>query len=246
MNFSPFRTALVVIVSLVGILFALPNVLPADWRAALPDWLPKQQVTLGLDLQGGSHLLLQVNREDIVSERIKELRRDARSVLASDNGIGNIITTTDNGIEIELTDPAQRDAAVAALQSLQNNLGGAAFGAGGVPELSFGDGANGRIAITLTSEGVDQRMSSLVAQSIEVIRNRIDELGTTEPTIQRQGNDRVLVQVPGFDDSTRLKDIISRTARLTFHLVHPRCPRAGGPRNSAGYMILPVTTAATS
>ena len=76
-------------------------------------------------------------------------------------------------------------------------------------------------------------MSSLVAQSIEVIRNRIDELGTTEPSIQRQGTDRVLVQVPGFGDSTRLKDIISRTARLTFHMVHP--DHDGGPGRGAGH-----------
>ena len=84
-------------------------------------------------------------------------------------------------------------------------------------------------------------MSSLVAQSIEVIRNRIDELGTTEPTIQRQGTDRVLVQVPGFEDSTRLKDIISRTARLTFHLVHPTMTAAQAEAQGipAGYIILP-------
>ncbi len=84
-------------------------------------------------------------------------------------------------------------------------------------------------------------MSALVAQSIEVIRKRIDELGTTEPTIQRQGQDRVLVQVPGFEDSARLKDIISRTARLTFHLVHPSMTAAQAEAQGipAGYMILP-------
>ena len=241
MHFSPFRTAIVVIVSLVGFLFALPNVLPTDWRAAMPDWLPNQQVTLGLDLQGGSHLLLQVNREDIVSERIKDLRREARSILASENGIGNIITTTDTGIEIELTDPTQKDAANTALQTLQNQLGGTNFVAGGIPELTFGESSGGRIAIELTPEGIEQRMSSLVAQSIEVIRNRIDELGTTEPVIQRQGNDRVLVQVPGFADSERLKDIISRTARLTFHLVHPSISAAQAEAQGlpAGYIILP-------
>lgn len=241
MHFSPVRAAIVVIVSLAGFLFALPNLLPADWRAAMPDWLPNQQVTLGLDLQGGSHLLLQVNRDDIVTERIKELRRDARSVLASDNGIGNIITTADNGIEIELTDPSQRETAATALEALQNNLSGGTIGGVGVPELAFGETSDGRIAISLTTEGVEQRMSSLVAQSIEVIRNRIDELGTTEPVIQRQGNDRVLVQVPGFEDSARLKDLISRTARLTFHLVHPTISAAQAEAQGipTGYMILP-------
>src|SRR5690606_22272792 len=108
-------------------------------------------------------------------------------------------------------------------------------------ELTFTDAPDGKIVVGLTPDGVDQRMSALVAQSIEVIRNRIDELGTTEPTIQRQGNDRVLVQVPGFEDSERLKDIISRTARLTFHLVHPSISAAHAQAQGVppGYMIMP-------
>ncbi|MDP1731146.1 MAG: protein translocase subunit SecD [Devosia sp.] len=241
MHFSPLRTALIVIVSLMGILFAVPSFLPKDVYAAWPDWLPKQTITLGLDLQGGSHLLLQVNRESIVSERIKELRRDARSVLANDNGIGNIITTSADSIFVELTDPTQRDAARAALQTLQNTLSNSVFAVGGVQEIAFADAPDGRIVLSLTPEGVNERMSSLVSQSIEVIRNRIDELGTTEPAIQRQGTERVLVQVPGFEDSTRLKDIISRTARLTFHLVHPSMTAAQAEAQGIpmGYMILP-------
>ena len=93
------------------------------------------------------------------------------------------------------------------------------LGVGGVEELAYGTAPDGRIVVSLRPEGVTERMSTLVSQSIEVIRNRIDELGTTEPQIQRQGADRILVQVPGFDDSSRLKSIISQTARLTFHMV---------------------------
>lgn len=241
MQFSPVRSALILIVSLLGILFTVPNFLPKDTLAVWPDWLPRQTLTLGLDLQGGSHLLLQVNRESIVSERIKELRRDARSVLANDNGIGNIITTEAESIVIELTDPSQRAAAMAALQGLQNTVSNSMVAVGGVQELAFSETSDGRIVVALTPEGVSERMSSLVSQSIEVIRNRIDELGTTEPTIQRQGNERVLVQVPGFDDSNRLKDIIARTARLTFHLVHPTMSAAQAEAQGVppGYMILP-------
>jgi SecD/SecF fusion protein len=241
MHLSPLRTALILVVSLLGILFMLPNVLPRDVVESLPDWMPNKTVTLGLDLQGGSHLLLQVNREDIVGERIKELRRDARSVLANENGIGNLITTNNDSISIELTDPSQREAALTALQSLQNTVSNSIVSVGGVQELTFSDGPGGRIVVGLTPEGVTERMSSLVSQSIEVIRNRIDELGTTEPAIQRQGADRVLVQVPGFDDSNRLKDIISRTARLTFHLVHPTMSAAQAEAQGVppGYMILP-------
>src|SRR5690606_22709115 len=141
--------------------------------------------------------------------RLSDLRRDARNVLANQNGIGNIITTDEaaNAIYIELTDPAQKQQAETALRGLQNTLSNVLFAGTGVDELAFGETADGRLSITLTEDGVKQRMSSLVAQSIEVIRSRIDELGTTEPSIQRQGDTRVLVQVPGFGDSQRLKSI---------------------------------------
>jgi len=240
MQSSPIRSAIIVIVAILGILFTIPSFLPKDILAAWPGFLPKQTVVLGLDLQGGSHLLLEVKPEAITAERIKGLRRDVRSALANDNGIGNLITTGPDSITIELTDPSQKAAAMTAVQKLQNNVS-STFGVGGVPELAFSETPDGKIVVSLTAEGVQQRMSSLVAQSMEVIRNRIDEVGTTEPTIQRQGQNRVLVQVPGFEDSARLKDLVQRTARLTFHLVHPSMTAAQAEAQGipSGYMILP-------
>ena len=242
MHFSPLRTAIITIVALFGIFMSIPNFMSKDMLTAWPSWLPKQTMVLGLDLQGGSHLLLQVNRDSIIAERIKELRRDVRSTLANDNGIGNIITTSANAITVELTDPTQKDAAMTAVQKLQSNVSGAALGVGGVPELAFSETTDGKIVVALTDDGVKERMSALVTQSIEVIRNRIDEVGTTEPTIQRQGQDRILVQVPGFEDSGRLKDLISKTARLTFHLVHPTMSAATAKAQGipSGYFILPT------
>jgi SecD/SecF fusion protein len=243
LQFSPLRTVLILLVALCGILFTVPNFFSKEQVASWPDWLPKQALVLGLDLQGGSHLLLQVNRESIITERLTDLRRDARSVLANDNGIGNIITTdaASNRIVIELTDPSQRDAAETALQGLQNVITDSFFAGVGVNELAFGQTSDGKLTVGLTEEGINRRMSSLVSQSMEVIRNRVDELGTTEPTIQRQGDDRVLVQVPGFEDSDRLKNIISQTARLTFHMVYPGMSAAQAEAQGlpAGTMILP-------
>lgn len=240
MQFSPLRTAIIIIVAVLGILFTIPSFLPKDVLNNWPGFLPRNTVVLGLDLQGGSHLLLQVNQDSIITERIKSLRRDVRSTLANQNGIGNLITTGTDSITVELTDPSQKDAAMAAIRKLQNNVS-ATFGVGGVPELAFSETPDGKIVVSLTPEGVQQRMASLVAQSMEVIRNRVDEVGTTEPTIQRQGTNRVLVQVPGFEDSGRLKELISRTARLTFHLVHPSMSAAQAEAQGipSGYMILP-------
>jgi SecD/SecF fusion protein len=242
MRFSRFQTIFVSLVALFGILLALPNLLPDSVKQNWPSWLPGQEMVLGLDLQGGSHLLLQVNRESIIEERIRELRRDARSVLANQNGIGNIITTRADGISVELTDPTQSAVARTALETLQSNVSSGLMTAG-VPELAFELAGDGTIRVTLTEDGIAQRMSAIVAQSIEVIRNRVDEVGTTEPNIQRQGDDRVLVQVPGFEDSTRLKDLISRTARLTFHLVHPTisAQQAEAQGVPSGYFIAPST-----
>lgn len=243
MQSSPIRTAVILFVAIIGLLFAAPNFLSKDVVDALPDWLPKQAMVLGLDLQGGSHLLLEVDRDGIVSERLSDLRRDARNVLANENGIGNIITTdvASNSITIELTDPTQTEAARTAIQGLQNTLTNALLAGVGTEELSFGETSDGKLTIALTADGINQRMSALVAQSVEVIRSRIDELGTTEPTIQRQGDTRLLVQVPGFGDSERLKNIISQTARLTFHMVYPgmTADQAEAQGLPAGTMILP-------
>lgn len=243
MQFSPIRTAIIALVAVLGILFTIPSFLPQNVRDAWPSFLPRQTVVLGLDLQGGSHLLLQVNEDGIVSERLQSLRRDVRNTLANDNGIGNLITTDEatRSLTVELTDPAQKEAARTALAALQNTISNSLISVGGVNELAFGETADGKLTVTLTEEGVSERMSALVAQSIEVIRKRVDELGTTEPSIQRQGTNRVLVQVPGFGDSQRLKDIISRTARLTFHMVYPGMTAAQAEAQGlpAGTMILP-------
>lgn len=243
MQSSPIRTAIIAIVALLGVLFAVPSFLPQDVRDAWPSFLPKQTVVLGLDLQGGSHLLLQVNEDGIITERLQTLRRDVRNTLANQNGIGNLITTdaATRTLTIELTDPAQLEAARTAVQALQNTISNSLIAVGGVNELAFGETPDGKLTVQLTEEGVNERMSALVAQSIEVIRKRVDELGTTEPSIQRQGTNRVLVQVPGFGDSQRLKDIISRTARLTFHMVYPgmSADQAEAQGLPAGTMILP-------
>jgi SecD/SecF fusion protein len=239
MQFSPLRTAIIVIVSVLGILFTIPSFLPKDVLASWPGFLPRQTVVLGLDLQGGSHLLLQVNKESIVTERVKTLRRDVRTTLTN-AGIGNLITVTTNALSVELTDPAQKAAAQTALQNLQNTIS-STFGSVGAQELAFSETADGKIVVALTDEGVTARMAALVAQSMEVIRNRVDAVGTTEPTIQRQGENRVLLQVPGFGDTERLINLVSQTARMTFHLVHPTMSAAQAEAQGipSGYMILP-------
>src|SRR5690606_37579909 len=135
--------------------------LPQQWREALPGWLPQPGLVLGLDLQGGSHLLLEVDRSGIVTQRLSDVRREARNVLANQNGIGNLITTNEaaNAIYIELTDPAQKEQARTALLTIQNTITNALFSTGvGIDELAFGETPDGRLSVTLTPDGVTQRM----------------------------------------------------------------------------------------
>jgi len=239
MKFPSLRPVLIVLVALVSIVAALPSFLSEDARARLPDFMPKEGVVLGLDLQGGSHLLLQVNRDDIVQGRLGDIRREARGLLI-DAEIGSLITTSGTSLDVELTDPSQLDQARTVLAPLSRMIEGSLLQAGTTPETQITT-TGGRIRITLTEEAISSRMSSLVSQSLEVIRNRIDEVGTTEPIIQRQGDDRILVQVPGFGDSERLKELISQTARLTFHLVYPSMSAAQAQAQGlpAGTMIVP-------
>src|ERR1700712_2859890 len=149
LQFTPVRTAIILIVAVLGIAFAVPNFFSKDTTATWPGWVPHNGMTLGLDLQGGSYLLLQVNQDSVITERLKTLRRDARQLLAGQNGIGNIITTTDKGLTIELTDPTQKAAAQTALQKLQTGGGVRGLGAG-TPELASGDTPDGKLTVTLT------------------------------------------------------------------------------------------------
>ncbi|MEM6461423.1 MAG: protein translocase subunit SecDF [Pseudomonadota bacterium] len=217
--FSRWKTTLIWMAVLAAFVFAAPNVLTQQQLAALPDWMPKKQLTLGLDLQGGSHLLLEIERDDIEEERLETLVDDMRRLLREE-GIGYTgLSGTGLVAQVRIRDPANVDRARDALSELTQLVNAGLLNAGAIREVTVSEPETGLLQLTLTQEGIEERVSSAVSQSIEVVRRRVDELGTTEPLIQRQGSDRILVQVPGFDDPQRLKDILNQTARLTFHLV---------------------------
>ena len=204
---------------LLGICFALPNLFSAGTVEKLPSWLPNQQLTLGLDLQGGSHLLAKVDQEGLIDERLDNLQDDARRVLREEKIGYRFAVRNPRTLAVRIRDGADFDRAQELLGELAAPVSSAIFGQGAISEIAITKENADVAVLTLTDEGIEHRLASAVRQSIEVIRKRIDELGTTEPVVQRQGTDRVLIQVPGFDDPERLKDIIGTTAKLTFHLV---------------------------
>lgn len=222
--FSRWKTIAIWLTVLLAVVLSAPNLIPQNVLSAMPDWLPKRQLTLGLDLQGGSHILLQVDRNDLVSDRLEGARDDIRTTLR-DARIGYTgLSGAGETVQVRIRDADQVEAAKAALASLTEPVSAGLFTAGNVVELTMVEPEPGLLRFTLTEEGINYRVSTAVSQSVEVVNRRVNELGTTEPIIQRQGIDRILVQVPGLDDPQRLKDILGQTAKLTFQMVDQSMP----------------------
>jgi protein-export membrane protein SecD len=206
LNFQPWKISLVLLTLLVGVIVALPNLFTREQLAAMPSWMPKQQVTLGLDLQGGSHLLLEVDVKAVIEEQLNGVVDSVRTAFRKANiGYSNL-GVSGNSVTLKLRDTGQTEDARKLLKDAAPGL-----------DLSIAD--DGSITLTLNDKAIADRQRNAVAQSIEIVRRRIDESGTREPTIQRQGNDRILVQLPGVKDPDHIKSLIGKTAKMTFRFV---------------------------
>ena len=206
LHFPKWKIATVLIVLLVGTVLAIPSLIPRATLERMPGWFPKQTVSLGLDLQGGSHLLLEVGMQTLIEDRLANVENEIRAALRKAN-----IGYTDLAVRNDRVTVNLRDASSVGSAREQLN-----------PVLTDGmeltaDGT--RLSIGYSEAGLTQLKQHTVEQSIEVVRRRIDETGTREPTIVRQGEDRIVVQVPGVTDPQRLKEILRAEAKLTFHMV---------------------------
>lgn len=222
--FPRWQTVLIWLAVALGIAYAAPNVLPQSWFSAMPTWAPKQPMTLGLDLQGGSHILLSLDRDELTEERLVSARDDLRRSLREERIGYTGLAINGLGVQVRVRDASQLDAAKEALSELTQPVSSGVFGSGAVAEFSLSEPEQGILRYTLTEQGIEYRLNSALSQSIEVVSRRVNELGTTEPVIQRQGDDRILVQVPGLQDPERLKEILGQTAKLTFQMVDQSMP----------------------
>ncbi len=215
--FQRWKIALILFVAVAGIVSAIPNFFSAETVASWPSFLPKRQIVLGLDLRGGAHLLLEVDRASLVDDRVKTLEGDVRQTLR-DQRIGyRGLDAHGQVVSFTLRDPADADKATTALAPLSAPVQSGLFGQGTIREVEITQNGD-RITATLTDDGIEARMRSAVTQSVQVLDRRLNALGTTEPSIQAQGSDRILVQVPGLQDTAQLKEILGQTARMTFHM----------------------------
>ncbi|CAL1692361.1 Protein translocase subunit SecD [Brevundimonas subvibrioides] len=211
---SRWKVIVLIAALVLGLLLALPNVLSPSQRAALPGFMPKNTLNLGLDLQGGSYLLLEVDVDAMRTKRIDNLIEDIRVGLREAGIATNQITRELGGAVVTLADPSQAEAAY---QELRKLIG--APGANGAAERAATRLSDGRVRLAFTQQTLDTMGATAVDQSIEVVRRRIDSLGTREPSITRQGAERIVVQAPGESDPAALERVIGQTAQLTFQMV---------------------------
>jgi len=215
LDFPRWKQALTWLVALACMLAAVPSICSlagVDWPAGLPN--PK--INLGLDLAGGSHLLLEADPSQIVNQRLETMEESVRSRVALSNGkvrIGDI-SNNNGAISFMVADPSQVDAARELILPLTNGAG-----LTGKRDWDIQVVDQTRFVLTPTQEGITQSVSTAMDAATEVVRKRIDALGTREPTIIREGQNRIVVQVPGLKDPTALKALLGQTAKLEFRLV---------------------------
>ncbi|PST27277.1 protein translocase subunit SecDF [Mesorhizobium plurifarium] len=213
------RWAILAYVAIIifGCLAALPNVLTPAMRQQVASVLPFEPVTLGLDLRGGSHLVLEVDGAGLQKARLNSLLDDTRRVLRGERVSASSARISGNSVTVSIPDAADRDKVLPKLQELATPVSTVGFAAG-APEVEVTT-AGDVITLAMTEAGLADRMTKAVEQSLEIIRNRVDQVGVAEPLIQRIGSNRILVQLPGLQDPTRLRELLGSTAQMSFHML---------------------------
>jgi preprotein translocase subunit SecD len=217
LHFSRWKALATILVALVVCLFAVPNFLPQQMVKSWPKWAQRHLV-LGLDLQGGSHILLEVDINDVRKQKVEALRDDVRNSLRNARVGYTGLVMRDLTVEVRIRDDSDFQAALTKLRDLSQPLGGL-LSATGQRSVDIVDAGNRVIQLTITQPAITERVRQVVEQAIQIVEKRINEIGTVEPLIQRQGVDRILVQVPGVDNPTRILELLGRTAKLTFRMV---------------------------
>ncbi|WP_316160112.1 protein translocase subunit SecD [Bradyrhizobium sp. SZCCHNRI20481] len=220
--FTRWKALGIILTALVVCLCAVPNFFSEATVKTWPAWAQRRLV-LGLDLQGGSYLLLEVDSNYIKKERLDAVRDDVRRTLR-DAKIGYTgLVSRGDGVEVRITKESDTGTAISKLRDLSQPLGGL-LGSSGQRSLEVSDAGGGLVRLTIPPAAITERIRQTIEQSMQIVERRVNELGTVEPVIQRQGNDRILVQVPGLQDPTQLKNLLGRTAKMEFRMVDTSVP----------------------
>ena len=207
----------ILMATLVICLIAVPNLLPEKTVQSWPKWA-QRHIVLGLDLQGGAHLLLEIDTGAVRKEKLEQLRDDVRRLLREARaGLVSAPVVRGDSVEVRIRE-ADLQNGLNKLRELSQPMGGL-LSATGQRTVDIANLGGGLVRLSWTEPAIVERVRQAVEQSIQIVHRRIDELGTVEPVIQRQGVDRILIQVPGLTNTTRLKELLGQTAKLDFRLV---------------------------
>jgi preprotein translocase subunit SecD len=214
--FTRWKALGIILTALLVCLCAVPNFFPEATVKNWPLWAQRRLV-LGLDLQGGSYLLLEVDSNYVKKEKLDQIRDDARRTLREAKIGYTGLASKGDAVEVRVKD-TDLQPALSKLRDLSQPLGGL-LGSSGQRSLDVTDAGGGLIRLTVPPASINERIRQTIEQSIQIVERRVNQLGTVEPVIQRQGTDRILVQVPGLQDPTRLKDLLGKTAKMEFRMV---------------------------
>ncbi|MBO9543093.1 protein translocase subunit SecD [Caulobacter sp.] len=216
LTLSRWKIIAVTLSVIFGILFSLPNVLPQKTLDAMPGWLPHQKLNLGLDLQGGSYLLYEVDTDALHRERLSNLVEDVRLQLRNEQIPFGELAQQGDVVSVRIGDAARYNDA---MNVLRKNIGAPLAGGISGKDVAVNGKGDQRIELEYVPEAIRADAAKAVDQSIETVRRRIDSLGTKEPSINRQGTNRIMIQAAGESDPERLRAVIGKTAKLTFQMV---------------------------
>jgi protein-export membrane protein SecD len=214
---SAWVRIVVALIIIAAFAIALPNALPEKTRNQMPSWLPRNTASLGLDLQGGSYVLLQVQLEQVAKDQLDSTVGDIRRALRKARIGYTDLEHTGEVVSLRIRDHAQYEDARDAIKDQNPTLTGSALI--GARQYEMTEPGGDRIVLKMSDAYKKQLQTDVVSRSIEVVRKRVDELGTKEPSIEQQGHDRIVVQVPGLANPDHLLKILQTTAKMTFQMV---------------------------
>src|SRR3954466_14516644 len=220
--FTRWKALAIILTALVVCLCAVPNFFPEARVKTWPLWAQRHLV-LGLDLQGGSHLLLEIDSNAVKKDKLDQVRDDVRRALRDARISYTGLNVRNDAVEVRISKDTDLPNALGKLRELSQPLGGL-LGSSGQRSLEVSDAGGGLIRLVVPQAAITDRIRQTIEQSIQIVERRVNELGTVEPLIQRQGVDRILVQVPGLQDPTELKKILGKTAKMEFRMVDSTVP----------------------
>jgi preprotein translocase subunit SecD len=216
LDFPRWKIWSIILLLFVGVALAIPSLIPEATQKSIPGVAAMPRFNLGLDLSGGSHLMLEADTQDFTRQKLQQMADDVRTTMRRGTpkiDIGDI-STAGGKLSFFVRNVAQLDKAVEQARTLTKPVG-----VTGQRDWNVAVVDSTRVVMTLTEAGLTDAIDEAVKGATEVVRRRIDELGTKEPTILRQGTDRIIVQVPGLQNPEALKSLLGKTAKLEFKLV---------------------------